>query len=80
MIPVTDLTNWVMIPFLPSSKIQEYAPINGAEIMHMTIRIWTKRDPRILYIVNRYAIGIAMISDKAIVANETLKLFQIESV
>ncbi len=70
--PVKFLIVLVINPFLPNNKIQEYAPINGADILHSIIVICKKVFPLILYILQKYAKGIPIIKVKVVAAKLTL--------
>ena len=68
------LKNFVTTPLLPSNNIQEYAPINGADIEATIIRIFNNDFPFILNTENRYARGVPIASDNNVAAMDTLKL------
>ena len=76
IIPKLFLKKSVMTPLRPNSKIQEYAPIKGADIDEMMINIRNRPFPLISYRVNMYAKGVPMINVKTVTAVVTLKLFQ----
>ena len=47
--PRRFLNRLVITPLRPSSKIQEYAPTNGADMLHKIMKICKTRAPLISY-------------------------------
>ena len=65
----------VTTPLLPIRRIQEYAPINGADMDDRMIRILSTPLPLILYMVKKYARGAPRSSVVTVVHRVTFKLF-----